>query len=94
MIPGCVLIVASKVKKAIEGCSGTDVGFAVPAGDLGTSVGVFTLGAIACLGVIILRRIKFGAELGGPQTARVITAIFFVSLWGIYVGVSSYLAYK
>ena len=66
----------------------------MPAGDLGISVGVFTGGAVLCLGTIILRRIKYGAELGGPQSARVLTAIFFCLLWAAYVGVSSYLAYR
>ena len=40
------------------------IGFAVPAGDLGYSVAVFTVCALVCLGTLILRRAVLGFELG------------------------------
>ena len=69
------------------------VGFAVPAGDLGFSVGVFCSTALLCLGTLFLRRALLGAELGGPTKARYITAGFFVFLWLVYIAASAANAY-
>mmetsp|Transcript_8082 Transcript_8082/g.18916 ORF Transcript_8082/g.18916 Transcript_8082/m.18916 type:complete len:867 (+) Transcript_8082:186-2786(+) len=63
--------------------------FVVKAGDLGTSVIVFCCCAFCCLSVLMLRRIKLGGELGGPKLLQYVSACFFVSLWLIYVGISS-----
>merc|ERR1712072_893070 len=54
----------SKVDSALDACS-DGVGFAVPAGDLGTSVGVFSACAVVCLLTLVARRYKYGSELGG-----------------------------
>ena len=63
---------------------GMAVGFAVPAGDLGFSVGVFCVCATLCLGTLMLRRACIGYELG--MAARVPTAAFFAVLWLVYIG--------
>ena len=65
------------------------VGFAVPAGDLGFSVAVFTGCALVCLGVVVMRRAVLGMELGGPDGPKKATAMFFVFLWFVYIGLSS-----
>jgi len=83
----------TSVTSSLNACGG-NVGFAVPAGELGISVGVFVVCAICCLLTIVLRRKLYGAELGGPMKARYLTAAFFIGLWLIYVGVSTYLVYK
>lgn len=81
----------TKVDSALDACS-DGVGFAVPAGDLGISVGVFSGCACICLLTLVLRRRMYGCELGGG--GRYPTAILFLSLWAVYIGVSTYLAYK
>jgi len=87
----------SKVESALSACPTSfagDIGFAVPAGDLGVSVGVFVGGACAAVAVLMVRRAKYAAELGGPETPKKVTAVFFIFLWAVYVGVSVYMAYK
>jgi len=63
--------------------------FAVPAGDLGFSVGVFTFCALICLSTIVARRFVLGVELGGPAQAKMGTAALFVGLWFLYIGLSA-----
>jgi len=67
-------------------------GLVVPAGDLSFSVLVFSVCAVLCIATLGLRRKLYDAELGGK--ARWPTAIFFVTLWVIYVVLSSMTAYK
>jgi len=62
--------------------------FVVPSGDLGLSVIVFCCCAVTCIGVLQLRRVLFGGELGGPAGPRLATTIFFTMLWIIYVTLS------
>jgi len=64
------------------------VGFAVPAGSLGTSVTIFSSCAVLTLGTLMLRRYREGHELGGVKVAKYTTAIFFVLLWFAYVYLS------
>ena len=61
------------------------VGFAVPAGELGHSVGVFTVCAGATLGSLILRRTREGHELGGKADTKYVMAGLFVFLWFAYL---------
>mmetsp|Transcript_24122 Transcript_24122/g.48231 ORF Transcript_24122/g.48231 Transcript_24122/m.48231 type:complete len:240 (-) Transcript_24122:42-761(-) len=68
------------------------VSFAMPAGDLGFSVGVFTTCALICLGVLMLRRATVGYELG--YSFRVPTAFLFIALWFFYIGASIWFTYK
>jgi solute carrier family 8 (sodium/calcium exchanger) len=62
--------------------------FVVPSGDLGLSVIVFCVCAGTCLATLQGRRVLYGGELGGPAIPRLITGVFFVCLWVIYVTVS------
>jgi len=69
------------------------VGFAVPAGDLGFSVGVFSGCAVLCIAGLMLRRSLYGFELGGPSLPKYVTAFFFVGLWVTYITLSSMSSY-
>jgi len=64
------------------------VGFAVPSGDLGFSVMVFSGCAVVCLALLSLRRATLGFELGGPFVAKVWSVFVLVSLWGLYLVLS------
>lgn len=65
------------------------VSFAVPAGDLTYSVGVFAACAVVGLGIIMLRREALGYELGGPSRMwDLTTALFFSALWVLYIYLS------
>lgn len=66
-------------------------GFIVEAGDLGFSVIVFSICACFCLGALMFRRWKFGAELGGPLSRA--TGIFFLFLWILYITLSAVRSY-
>merc|ERR1719181_682166 len=59
------------------------------AGSLGFSVVLFCICAITCISCLYIRRFTFGYELGGTAVPRKITGLFFISLWMIYVVVSS-----
>lgn len=62
--------------------------FSVPAGSLAFSVAVFTICALVCIGLLMLRRCfkLFGsAELGGPKLPKIACAIFLVFLWVLYI---------
>jgi solute carrier family 8 (sodium/calcium exchanger) len=61
------------------------VGFVVEGGDLGFSVGVFTVCALVTLGTLLLRRAALGFELGGNATLATSTSAFFVLLWFLYI---------
>lgn len=61
---------------------------------LAFSVTMFCSEATLVVLVLVLRRRKsIGGELGGPRTAKIITSIFFFSLWLFYLTVSSLEAY-
>lgn len=70
--------------------------FTVKAGSLTFSVIVFTICSFICFFILFLRRSMkwFGkAELGGPTVPKYLTTIIFVSLWFVYVLLSSLQAY-
>merc|ERR1711871_395258 len=64
-------------------------GFAVPAGALGFSVGVFCACALCCFTILGIRRKIVGGELGGPKRIQKISAAALVFLWFFYVLMSS-----
>ncbi|CAA94387.2 Calx-beta domain-containing protein [Caenorhabditis elegans] len=71
--------------------------FRVDAGDLGFSVTVFMICSVLFLVVLVLRRkLKaFGqGELGGPFGTKTLSALFFVGLWIVYVGLSIWKMYR
>jgi len=59
--------------------------FVVEAGALGPSVGVFCGCAVACIGLLLVRRWTLGAELGGPTLAARMSSAFLVLLWVLYI---------
>jgi len=64
--------------------------FIVLGGDLGISVAIFSCCAILAIGGLVVRRKLYGGELGGPSGPKKATAVGLVSLWFIYIGLSSY----
>ncbi|EDS26132.1 sodium/calcium exchanger [Culex quinquefasciatus] len=68
--------------------------FEVQPGTLAFSVTLFCTEALVAILVLVCRRNpKIGGELGGPKKPKYLTAIFFFSLWIIYLVMSSLEAY-
>jgi len=65
------------------------VGFVVPAGSLGMSVTFFVICAVLCLGILQVRRVVCGGELGGPPGLKYLSAAALCLLWFTYVGLST-----
>ena len=62
--------------------------FQVPAGTLAFSVTIYTICAILCIAVLVLRRFlkaTGNAELGGKFEYKIATFVFFIILWVMYV---------
>jgi len=66
--------------------------FVVPAGSLWFNLMVFTVNAFCAISILAFRRYQYGGELGGPWRPKVMSAIFLVTQWCIYVGLSSWWA--
>ncbi|PIA61351.1 hypothetical protein AQUCO_00300711v1 [Aquilegia coerulea] len=56
---------------------------------LSFSLLIFFLTSIGCISVLVLRRLTIGAELGGPRIWAWITSVYFMSLWIVFVVLSS-----
>ncbi|CAH2044624.1 unnamed protein product, partial [Iphiclides podalirius] len=68
--------------------------FLVDPGNLAFSVTMFCSEAALAVLVLILRRRKsIGGELGGPRGMKILTSIFFFSLWLVYLIMSGLEAY-
>ena len=68
--------------------------FEVEPGSLAFSVTIFVCCAfVAIIVMLIRRRPEVGGELGGPRKYKIPTSIFFLSLWGIYIILSSLESY-
>lgn len=67
--------------------------FVVPAGDLAFSVMMYLSTSIACFIILGIRRVAVGGELGGPPASKYLSAFMLVSLWLIYIIMSSLKAY-
>uniref|UniRef100_A0A3Q2Y6D3 Sodium/calcium exchanger 1-like n=1 Tax=Hippocampus comes TaxID=109280 RepID=A0A3Q2Y6D3_HIPCM len=69
--------------------------FKVDPGNLAFSVTLFTILASLCVTTLLYRRRPgaAGGELGGPRTCKVLTSLFFVSLWLVYILLASLEAY-
>ncbi|XP_026333365.1 sodium/calcium exchanger 1-like, partial [Hyposmocoma kahamanoa] len=68
--------------------------FNVEPGTLAFSVTLFCSEALLAVLVLVLRRRKsIGGELGGPKNIKIVTSMFFFSLWLVYLTVSSLEAY-
>ncbi|KAL5701297.1 hypothetical protein ACHQM5_026647 [Ranunculus cassubicifolius] len=59
------------------------------ANGLSFSLIIFFITSIACILVLVLRRLTLGAELGGPRVWAWATSVFFMFLWVIFVVLSS-----
>mmetsp|Transcript_53252 Transcript_53252/g.84682 ORF Transcript_53252/g.84682 Transcript_53252/m.84682 type:complete len:744 (+) Transcript_53252:1-2232(+) len=68
--------------KCPEGC------FLVPAGNLSFSVTIFSITAVTCIFLLLIRRSLYGGELGGPAFASKRDSVFLVFLWLIYIVLS------
>jgi solute carrier family 8 (sodium/calcium exchanger) len=62
--------------------------YIVPAGKLGFTVAMFLGCSLVCFGILTMRRIIIGGELGGPAFSKYLTASMCVSLWVIYIVMS------
>lgn len=56
---------------------------------LGFSLLVFFCTSVGCIGVLVLRRLTLGAELGGPKIWAWVTCVYFMLLWLVFVVFSS-----
>eukprot|EP00747_Dinoflagellata_sp_TGD_P144356 gnl/TRDRNA2_/TRDRNA2_176482_c0_seq7.p1 gnl/TRDRNA2_/TRDRNA2_176482_c0~~gnl/TRDRNA2_/TRDRNA2_176482_c0_seq7.p1 ORF type:complete len:335 (+),score=23.55 gnl/TRDRNA2_/TRDRNA2_176482_c0_seq7:36-1040(+) len=63
--------------------------FVVQAGDLAFSVCIYSCCALVTIILLSARRKFCGGELGGPPQLKYGTAAILVSLWVLYVGISS-----
>jgi len=95
-VPGSEVIDGVMQKVTIDGIEIVfDEGaFPVLAGTMGSSVVLFCICAIACIGTFYIRRWTGCGELGGPAGPRKITGFFFICLWMVYIVVSSLLEKK
>ncbi|KAK4750369.1 hypothetical protein SAY87_027818 [Trapa incisa] len=59
------------------------------AAGLSFSLLVFFSTSVGCIGVLVLRRLTLGAELGGPRFWAWMTCIYLMFLWLIFVVLSS-----
>jgi solute carrier family 8 (sodium/calcium exchanger) len=84
---------SSTLKKLADKADIADVKpvFAIEAGSLGPSVGIFVCCALTAVAILVIRRRKFGMELGGPQPYAYYSAVAFTGLWFLYVGGSIFL---
>lgn len=69
--------------------------FHVNPGSLAFSVTLFTALCVVSVSVLLYRRRPSvsGGELGGPRTCKLITSLFFIGLWLIYILLASLEAY-
>lgn len=62
--------------------------FVVNRDNLTFSVTIFLMAAVTALILLTVRRAAFGGELGGPEGAKISSAMLLVSLWLWYVSLS------
>ncbi|KAK3573257.1 hypothetical protein QTP86_016311 [Hemibagrus guttatus] len=68
--------------------------FVVHSGSLAFSLTLFCVFSVfAVLALMYRRRGNIGGELGGPRRHRIITTLFFIMLWFLYILLSSLEAY-
>ncbi len=68
--------------------------YSVPAGDLAFSVALFLGTSVLCLITLIVRRIVLGGELGGNKVWKIVSAVWLIFLWLIYVIFSTLKVYE
>lgn len=62
--------------------------YKVPAGDVSFSVFVFLIVALICFGILIMRRLYIGGELGGPKGSKTLSCVVLIFLWATYIVLS------
>ncbi|KAG7282728.1 hypothetical protein CRUP_017654 [Coryphaenoides rupestris] len=69
--------------------------FLVDPGSLAFSVTLYTVMAVMCVAALLYRRRPHvsNGELGGPRTPKLLTLMLFLSMWFIYILLSSLEAY-
>uniref|UniRef100_A0A1I8A5K8 Sodium/calcium exchanger 3 n=1 Tax=Steinernema glaseri TaxID=37863 RepID=A0A1I8A5K8_9BILA len=69
--------------------------FRIEAGSLAFSVTMFLLGSVVCTIILQIRRNsrEVQGELGGPQKQKNISVVIFLSVWLVYVIVSTLVSY-
>jgi len=73
------------IKKYGTPPAGKGAYFVVRGNDLAFSVVVFSIAALLALGIIRLRRIKLGGELGGPFRVKIMSCLILVLLWVFFI---------
>jgi len=73
---------------------GSQMVFVVRSGDLAFSVCMFCFCALIALTVLVVRRRKIGAELGGPLSLKCISSFLLVLLWVWYIGSSFWWSFR
>jgi solute carrier family 8 (sodium/calcium exchanger) len=68
--------------------------FPYPAGDLVFSVLVFFAFAVACVGMLLVRRFYLGAELGGNKMTCYVCSTILGTFWFAYVIISAMKTYR
>ncbi|QDZ25346.1 sodium/calcium exchanger protein [Chloropicon primus] len=63
--------------------------YCIPSGSLSYSVLIYSIFAVCCLISLAVNRRVNGGELGGPKNSKSFIAIFLVTLWLLYVILSS-----
>ncbi|CAK0834313.1 unnamed protein product [Prorocentrum cordatum] len=64
--------------------------FVVPEGNLGFSLIVYSILATLCIALLMIRRVLFGGELGGPPVPKFASAALMVFMWFFYIGIFSW----
>ncbi|KAF6036121.1 hypothetical protein EB796_005569 [Bugula neritina] len=68
--------------------------FTMKPGNLAFSLTIFCAFALSAIGLMLLRRTKLaGGELGGPRKIKILSSVYLVTLWLLYVTLSSLEAY-
>jgi len=52
---------------------------------LANSVATFSVCAVVCMATLFMRRRVCGGELGGPRLLAILTSVFFVFLWVVFI---------
>lgn len=60
-------------------------GFIVPAASLGFSVVLFTVCALVAIAVLMVRRVAYGGELGGPKFAQLRDGGILAVMWVVFI---------
>lgn len=86
-MPWTIAVTVWAINKDDPRVNGQD--YYVPSGELAFSVFVFLIVALCCFLILVIRRFTVGGELGGPEPSRYASCALCVSLWVIYILMST-----